>query len=210
MFGLVMIVFSFYYRDKQLNRFDDKQSYHIIDSLNERYVSLCGIKTIDSNEIVSAQKFIGSQINIRKPHAVIFTVGGWNKDENVDKSNPVIRNEIQSVLKDSVKLYKDSAMMVFNTLTKNIRNKDVNNLTHIRQKIESYQKKIAEDNFYFISLITVGLILFVLGTIFWYIKIQRPQDKLLLMQIEQIKKENIQNDIKYLEWKKSNSSSADK
>lgn len=58
------------------------------------------------------------------------------------------------------------------------------NNTKIFRKTLLLEKEIDQKQRYFYILLGLGTLLFFLGTIFWYLKIQKPQDKLLKIQVE--------------------------
>jgi hypothetical protein len=139
-FGLLMVVFSFYYKDKNLSRSDKNQILYKLDSL-----------MLYEESHYPTPTFVEDQDSINRIELNKLLAYSTKKDSSKIKSY-----KFQISLNRQIKLYRTE--------------KDLNNL-------------------YFNVLLQVGFFLFFCGTILWYSKVQRLQDRLLEMQVRQMENE---------------------
>jgi hypothetical protein len=244
MFGLALIVFSFYFKDSQLNKFDSKQAIRVTDSLkaaefyntsNYEYdAKVLGfadsiVSTVQHQEFMKiVNSFLKSKLQ-RKGGTHFF---------DTYKNNFINRDRLISMLKNWGETYltgkfikrsqQDSTVknMYFDIL----RNNEKDDFSGIQRKIlllrtqikvvyslKDYQllkainlneEKISDSKFYYWSMIIIGFLLFVGGTVLWYFLIQKPQDRLLKFQLKQVEKQNIKLNTEFLDWQKAQEKSS--
>ncbi len=186
MFGLVLIVYSFYYKNTNLNKYDKKQVYQTIDSL----------KVVNHNTMVAVywdtsrmEKDL-NQLNSKVAHNTISKddilkkVNTWKTCKYI-KSDAGILNYFNYNLIDTVNMSIKDLIKLAIDLKKKISYSGSLIIKATQEDVDTHEMELSQDTFSFYMLLGLGFVLFIVGTIFWYIKIQLPQDKLLKMQIEQ-------------------------
>jgi len=194
MFGLVLILFSFYFKDKQLNKFNTNQTYHVIDSLDEAEdlskIAFDG----DSGLFSTIQNAFFAGNSMSDSLGVDLIKSGLNAWQNLVnderpylmKQYPHISREYNKIMKDTLREL-DSYKQDFFNFKSSVLNIDSSSINNVKGKKLFFSSKLKEDKTSYWGLVACGSLLFILGTIGWYFKIQKPQDELLLMQIAQAK-----------------------
>jgi preprotein translocase subunit YajC len=206
MFGLVLIVFSFYYKDQQLNRFDKKQSYSIIDSIKivkSNTINAFWWDSLSMDRVVKHFKAEENKLDEEKlKKDVLKGAKGW-RTYIYNKLDSSITGEFNNILNNPQNKDAHTLLKYTYDLNKSINVSAMVIIKGYQRNIDNYSLRINQDTQYFEILICLGIVLFVLGTLGWYFMIQRPQDKLLLLQVEQLNKQNTESYNEYLEWKKN-------
>ena len=194
MFGLVLILFSFYFKDKQLNRFNTNQTYHVIDSLAEAENLNKIVLNADSGLFSTIQNadFAGNLMSDSLGVDLIKSgLKTWRSVVNDErpyfmKQYPYISRRYNKIMNDTAREL-DSYKRDFLSFKGSVLNIDSSSINNIKGKELFFNSKLKEDKTSYWGLVACGSLLFILGTIGWYFKIQRPQDELLIMQIAQAK-----------------------
>lgn len=194
MFGLVLILFSFYFKDKQLNRFNTNQTYHIIDSLGQvedlSKISFDGDSGLFST--IQNADFAGNSMSDSLGVDVIKSgLKAWQNMVNDErpyfmKQYPHISRSYNEIMNDTAREL-DSYKQDFFNFKRSVLNIDSSSINNVKGKEFFFNSKLKEDKTSYWGLVVCGSLLFILGTIGWYFKIQKPQDELLMMQIAQAK-----------------------
>jgi hypothetical protein len=208
MFGLALIVFSFYFRDNHLNRFDTKQNYFKRDSIesiiyvddwNRKddifYESESGLSML-IDEIDSQSKINPKMYRMRR--TLLYS----NLDKVFRRLNWKDLSTIGKLINLEDKRYDYFYNKISNVSTINYSTREehilISNLlmrVFVVGKKMFYDYNFIKDNIkesenYYRFLLYCGLLLFIPGTILWYFKIQKPQDELLKMQLVEAKKKS--------------------
>lgn len=194
MFGLVLIIFSFYFREKELDRYNSPQAYRIIDSLK----SDLRLRTMAVEHYKKEMRPLRDLLNrprIQKrisKSQLFKATHYWESEEN--RFFTGIDTNLNKAYKERIKLikanyYKDSirAYAEFYQIVQIMT--DVKEAVD-KEKIKFYSRKLLMNNIYFCLLLLLGCFLFVIGSILWYKKIQKPQDELLNIQLEEARKKS--------------------
>ncbi|MGF7075336.1 hypothetical protein ABIC84_003284 [Mucilaginibacter sp. 3215] len=190
MFGLVLIVFSFYFRDTQLNEFDKNQIKYrirITDSLRSNL-----IVSRNNDSVVMAQ--INKELSFKdsvKQHNIVFIKQSLSKlpPHNFGDRDTVAQNIYKKLLSESDLNIDDNNNYI---LTLQYFRTQFFAFKSYKRRLEDdlnfYKRQEARNENYFSSLMWVGIILFLTGATLWYFMIQKPQDELLKMQISEAKR----------------------
>lgn len=183
MFGLVLIVFAFYFRDKQLNKYDNHQSYFILDSLSN-------LKKINEDNYKHNGQLL---VHLRKEINSFFYYRNyvWTRSDTSFFFHYNLQNTIKIIPEYRTFLnHKDNGEVKGSDLNDFVDDLQIQiNVKHrvedsnVSGKIAYLQNKINDDSFYYTTLLYVGVLLFITGTISWYFKIQRPNDEMLELQL---------------------------
>jgi hypothetical protein len=200
MFGLVLIIFSVYFRDKQLNRYDKTQNYQMLDSISYKKLEFDELYHSDSvhleklsSQFLKRKLPADSVTKMRLSQEFTDSIRNWGLSPLYMQSKPVRKDyRIIGVYSHIVnggnilpfeRLEYEFKQVKIRVLSEdNYINKDFN------RKIKFYTDKMNQDSKSFTLLFIIGLVLFILGTIGWYFKIQKPQDELLAAQVVEAKK----------------------
>ena len=186
MFGLVLIVYSFYYKDTHLNKYDKKQIYQTIDSL--KVVNHNTIATVywDTSRMETDLNQLNSKVahNIISKNDIIERVRTWKTCKYI-KSDAGISYFFNYILVDTANKSIATLINYAINLKRKISYSDFVIIKATQEDVDSHEAELSQDRYSFYMLFGLGFVLFIVGTILWYIKIQLPQDKLLKMQIEQ-------------------------
>lgn len=187
MFGLLLIVFSFYFRDKQLNKFDKKQIIYALDSLKslkeviDDRMNLDSAKASSSKRILSDNAFKINTLPLLKEFTDSFKNYHFNKDDTI------ISNLYDRIMKIKLDNYTSNDMQLYNKYTDRLIYVLAKYQRKVNNEVDYYNSQLIENQFDFKLLLSIGIFLFVPGILLWYFKIQKPQDELLTMQLDQIK-----------------------
>jgi len=136
MFGLVLIVYSFYYNDGHLNKFDKNQTYHKLDSLNKKLETINDMieANKDDNKVYSAnkedQKYFSA--DDAKGFVLIFKNGA-----NYDTIDTKIKKGFRDILS-----YSDTSNQLFKEKINTIIKADTSS-AKIKAKLMDFLPKIA-------------------------------------------------------------------
>jgi len=210
-FGLALIVFSIYYEDKELNHFDRKQTYLILDSLKNTNTLLRDFKHFDSLYFVNVEKDPKDNLydrnriskeffNHMKELRVLNKTKFLGKLFNIDTS---LDNQLKLLLADSL-IIKDSPQKepLLKKVEGEIEFRISIAISANQEDVDFFTNKYNKDKLSDIFLMVTGILLFGFGSVLWYLKIQKPQDRLLVMQLEQVEKQNIKLNTEFLDWEK--------
>jgi hypothetical protein len=140
MFGLVLIVYSFYYNDGHLNKFDKNQTYHKLDSLNKKLETINDMieANKDDNKVYSAnkddQKYFSA--DDAKGFVLIFKNGA-----NYDTTDTKIKKGFRDILS-----YSDTSNQLFKEKINTIMQADTSKVK-IKAQLISFLPKIASVKF---------------------------------------------------------------
>ncbi|WPU96682.1 hypothetical protein SNE25_14250 [Mucilaginibacter sabulilitoris] len=195
MFGLLLIVFSFYYRDRQLDEYDKHQVIYQVDSLEKVKDDSNFQLSVDSDVMKGYTADLES-----KTKANLLT-----QQMIIQDLNDLV-NQYPFILDDrkAAKIYKQETDTTIHAIYPiGVTMPYLQNFKEFCSRINSVlweknEKVINEYEFYssklelqertFELLAHAGLLLFFPGLLLWYFQIQRPQDKLLKIQLAEAKK----------------------
>lgn len=219
MFGLALIVFSFYYQDNHLNKFDKKQLVYKRDSILSKWYQLIPAPTNPndkltlerpeisdvatvlsmiapvSEDLMNQAKDINVKFNVKYPIAYpmleqIFDRLNFDKREvnkfglyeSSDRRDYAAMDSLNSSIAEINKILNPVAMRI------------AVELNFIEEQIADYTRTL-----WFLRII--GFLLFFPSIFLWYFKIQKPQDKILQMQLVEAQKKSIVTGRKHFEPK---------
>ena len=201
MFGLLLILFSFYFKDKNLDAYDKRQIIYISDSLSrELKLSQESFRT-DSLYLESTSLDINRYAKYKNKSRRNYTFEDlkWEVELAYERVKP----------KDSILLFKLDWLKKMDTLK--IDKKDFateiaysiyvlgGQLKLKREKqiseVEFYSNKLLYQQLFYKLILIGGVVLFFAGLIFWYFKIQIIQDKMLNLQLVEIEKKTKGSDL---------------
>jgi len=196
MFGLALIVFSIYFRDSHLNRYDKNQPKYILDSLNNRLTVLDNIRYEDSYFLFINGRSLNDffRLNLRLDvHNAKIALNNWEQfersyREQYLKSDTSLRN-LCVLMDNNIKAKKDTELVKhYLSFILQIRTQNNRVTEECRNKISFYDSNIRNDYLSDLFVSISGILLFVFGTLLWYFKIQRYQDKILKLQVVEASK----------------------
>lgn len=186
MFGLALIVFSVYYNDSFLNKFNSKTVIYKVDSLKK--------KNIIQDNILLLQ--IANREHIRDDLA---NRGDKTFSANTKKIIKKLRYP-SFFFKDpqDLKFYKDSLKSIINDDSASdekiehflevVINYHIKKYKETNDQFVFFNGKLLYQKYAFYGMLVTGILLFLPGLMLWYYKIQKPQDELLNIQLEEARK----------------------
>lgn len=183
MFGLALIVFAIYFNNKQMNEFENGSNYHdyIEASNNANALSI----RLDSNYAFFNGVFYKHPKILDDSSLLKKAIVRFYNDRDYGKRYVQINNSYDRLM-ESFANNGDfrNALLDFKTQVLTVTDSEFN---RAQQKLNGYQKRLFSDKVNFYFLLITGVILFIPGLFLWYTKVQKPQDELLLIQLEDAK-----------------------
>ncbi|MDB5137161.1 MAG: hypothetical protein JWP37_3764 [Mucilaginibacter sp.] len=97
-----------------------------------------------------------------------------------------------------ISTFRTYQLQLYENISSQLLEQDNDAITDLKDRISFYESKIKKDEVSENLILILGIILFVIGVILWFFKIQKPQDELLKMQLTQAKKENSETTTKII------------
>jgi hypothetical protein len=201
-FGLFLIMFSIYFSEGHLNKYDKRQPAYIIDS----------IKTTAGEQQRAGKRMISNLIALDAKHPTTMTFYHYRAIAMLSRDFKILdlnSNKILDALFRPVQMPHTADTINLHLTMNEIKAKLNLRLYLLYQnhitELDYYNSKINNDKLIFWSVLTVGILMFLVGTYLWYVKIQKPQDQLIMLQLKQIQKQNIKLNTEFMDWEKAQS-----